>query len=197
MLTSTQSQLLTLPTQSRWHGNSENMVNTSQELIANAYAIAVNAHMGTDRKTTEAYVNHPLRIAQRIQQAGYSPEHVAIALLHDVVEDTAVTFADLVLMGFGAFTVSGVDSVTKREGETYPDAVLRASKHEAGSIVKLADNLDNSSPEQLAPFTAEKRAKQERKYAPARTTLLIAITGGMILDPTAVFTQSYRVSKAH
>lgn len=198
MLTPIQpKQWLTLPDNSRWHGDFANMVTLESQLLADAYVIAVNGHMGTDRLTTEAYINHPLRVAQRIQQAGYSPEHVAIGLLHDVVEDSELTLPDLVTLGFSDFIVGGVDSVTKRSGENYPDAVQRAGKHPGGKIVKLADNLDNSSQDQLAPFTAEKRAKQERKYAPARVTLLVAISGGMELDPLAVFTDTFRMAHSY
>lgn len=164
------------------------------EGITNAWSVATNAHSGVLRKTGEVYLNHPLRVAQRIQRAGFDEETIMIALMHDAVEDSDITLDDLYRLGFSDRVVSGVDAVTKRPGEAYPDAVERASRHLDGRIVKLADNLDNSSAEQLMPFTPEKRMKQINKYAPARLRLMQSIAGGAILDPEAVFTHDYRIS---
>lgn len=178
---------------SRWQGDEKNRPDISNPLVAKAYVVAVNAHAGVGRKSGEPYLNHPLRVAKRIQDAGYDNEVVAIALLHDAVEDSELTLADLRAFGFSPRIVSGIDSVTKRDGETYPEAVARASSHPDGKLVKLSDNLDNSSPEQLLPFSEEKREKQIRKYEPARITLLQAITGGTDMEPHSVFTRSYRI----
>lgn len=178
---------------SRWQGDEKYRPDISNPLVAKAYVVAVNAHAGVSRKSGEPYLNHPLRVAKRIQDAGYDNEVVAIALLHDAVEDSELTLADLRAFGFSPRIISGVDSVTKRDGESYPEAVARASNHPDGKLVKLSDNLDNSSPEQLLPFSEEKRQKQIRKYAPARVTLLQAITGGDLMEPQAVFTRTYRL----
>jgi hypothetical protein len=178
---------------SKWLGDEKYRPDVNNPMVALAFTVAVNAHKFMSRKSGEPYVNHPLRVAQRIQDAGFDQEVVAIALLHDAVEDSALTLSDLKAMRFSPRVISGVDSVTKRDGETYPEAVARASMHPDGKLVKLSDNLDNSSPEQLLAFSEEKRQKQIRKYAPARVTLLQAITGGSLMEPHAVFTKSYRL----
>jgi hypothetical protein len=178
----------------QWLGDEKYRPDVSHPMVAMAYTIAVKAHAGTSRKSGEPYLNHPLRVAKKIQDAGFPPEVVAIALMHDAVEDSDLTLADLRAFGFSPRIVSGIDSVTKRGGETYPEAVARASAHPDGRLVKLSDNLDNSSPEQLLPFSEEKRQKQIRKYEPARVTLLRAITGGDHMEPHAVFTKTYRVT---
>jgi hypothetical protein len=178
---------------SRWRGDEKYRPDISNPMVAKAYVVAVRAHENISRKSGEPYLNHPLRVAKKIQEAGYMPEIVAVALMHDAVEDSDLTLADLRAFGFSPRIISGIDSVTKRKGETYPEAVSRAASHPDGMLVKLSDNLDNSSPEQLLPFSEEKRQKQVRKYEPARVTLLRAITGGADIEPHAVFTKTYRI----
>lgn len=178
---------------SRWQGDEKYRPDISNPMVAKAYVVAVRAHENVSRKSGEPYLNHPLRVAKKIQQAGFDSEIVAIALMHDAVEDSDLTLADLRAFGFSPRIISGIDSVTKRKGETYPEAVSRAASHPDGMLVKLSDNLDNSSPEQLLPFSEEKRQKQIRKYEPARITLMNAIGAGSMLAPHEVFTKTYRI----
>lgn len=144
-------------------------------LIAKAYAIAVDSHAGVKRKSGEVYLNHPLRVAKKLQELGFNDEVVAVALMHDAVEDSNLTLSQLRRKGFNDRIVTGVDSVTKREGEEYPETIERAKNHPLGRPVKLADNGDNSSEEQLAPFDDARKAKQRAKYTPARITLVLSI----------------------
>lgn len=179
-----------------WKGDEKTRPDLRNPMVGKAFVVAVNAHAGVYRKNGEPYINHPLRTAKRIQDANFEPEAVAIALLHDSVEDSALDLSDLRAMGFSPRIVSGVDSVTKRTGEAYPETVNRACQHPDGSLVKLSDNLDNSSREQLMCFPEEKRQKQLKKYAPAMLTLVEQITGGVHLEPQDIFTKSYRMSMA-
>lgn len=181
------------PVTQEWMGDTALRPLLPDAMLRNAYIIASNAHAGVLRKTGEVYLNHPLRVAQRIQQAGFDDETIMIALMHDAVEDSDISLAGLSWLGFSERVITGVDSVTKRSAEPYPEAVARAASHPDGRLVKLADNLDNSSEEQLVPFTPEKREKQINKYAPARLLLMEAITGGAFIEPEAVFTQGYRL----
>lgn len=178
----------------RWRGAEEHQVDISHPQVGKAFAVAVNAHKEVVRKSNEPYINHPLRTALRLQQAGYNHEVVATALLHDAVEDSALTLDDLKAMNFSPRIITGVDAVTKREGEEYSEAVERAAQHPIGRLVKLSDNLDNSSEEQLKPFDEAKRAKQIRKYAPARARLLNAINGKPnVFARDALFSVTYRI----
>lgn len=153
-----------------WRGTVE--IDTSHPDVAKAYAIAILAHAGVKRVTGDPYINHPLRAARRLQRAGMDSDFVAAALLHDVVEDSDFTLGYLRRRGFNARIISAVDSVTKREGEPYEEAVARASKDPVGRIVKLSDNLDNSSPEQIASFDEERKQRATLKYAVAREKLM-------------------------
>lgn len=182
---------------SEWTGDVDSIgLKISSPLIAKSYALAVKAHSGVKRKSGEVYLNHPLRVAQRLQAEGFNDEVIAVALLHDAVEDSPMTLSDLRRYGFSERVVSGVDSVTKRDGETYEQAIERARKHPIGRLVKLSDNLDNSSDEQLAPFTPERQARQRAKYTPARVILIRSIrmnpTESMMVDAPG-FTKGYAI----
>lgn len=152
-----------------WGGQFQ--VELSSPVIAKAYDLAVQAHSYVRRTSGEAYINHPLRVAIALQSRGFSDEVIAIGLLHDAVEDSDMTFESLRRRGFSEFVVTGVESVTKREGEEYLDAVRRAAAHPGGRLVKLADTSDNSSPEQLAPLPEAKRQRVTIKYAAAQEIL--------------------------
>lgn len=142
-------------------------------LIQRAYATAVFAHHGQMRQGGGCYLNHPLRVALKVRALG--EETIIAALLHDVLEDSTITAANLREFGFSEAVVSAVISVTKREGEPYEDAIARAAADVIGRRVKLADNYDNSSASELACYSSEKKAKKLRKYLPARVALCQAI----------------------
>jgi GTP diphosphokinase / guanosine-3',5'-bis(diphosphate) 3'-diphosphatase len=85
---------------------------TEQELILRAYRVAELAHRGQTRASGEAYVNHCVAVAGLLVDMRVPPEVVAAGLLHDTVEDTAVTLDDL-RRDFNDDIAKMVDSVTK------------------------------------------------------------------------------------
>lgn len=153
-----------------WHGSTNLLPNVSDHLTRDAYRIAVIAHSKVSRKNGEPYINHPLRVAYRLRR--YSPVIQAVALLHDAVEDSDLTLDDLKALGMPTEIVRAIDAMTKRDGEDYHSAVIRAAQNPYARLVKLSDTLDNSSRQQLACFTEEKRQKQTRKYGGARKILV-------------------------
>jgi (p)ppGpp synthase/HD superfamily hydrolase len=64
-------------------------------LVRRAYAFAEAAHRGQRRKDDRAFIAHPVHVARLLAARGYDEEVVAAALLHDVVEDTTVTLAEI------------------------------------------------------------------------------------------------------
>lgn len=191
-------KVLAEPNGKRWLG--EVKLNLSHPLVAKAFAIAVRAHKGTNRINGEAYINHPLRVAERLQNNGFNEEVIMVALLHDAVEDSDLTLGDLRRLGFNERVVSGVDSVTKRGGEAYPDAVARASQHPIGRLVKLSDNLDNSSAAQINPLSPERQAKAIGKYTPARVYILKSLADApaeTLFDPSQGFHGEYKIRLHH
>ncbi len=122
-------------------------------LIDAAYGVAEAAHAEQRRDNGEPYITHPLAVAGIL--AGYKLDQASIitALLHDTVEDTAVTLADLGKR-FGTEVAGLVDGVTKltrlelqsdrtKQAENFRKLVLAMSKDIRVLIVKLADRLHN------------------------------------------------------
>ena len=87
-------------------------------MIERAYTLAQTAHVHQKRSSGEAYITHPLAVAGILAQTKLDPPTIAAALMHDVVEDTPVTLADIRAQ-FGDEIAKLVDAVTKlskREG---------------------------------------------------------------------------------
>ena len=85
------------------------------ELVNRAYVFAAQMHEGQRRKSGEPYFVHPVSVASVISQLRLDCASICAALLHDVVEDTQVSDADIVEQ-FGkeiAFLVSGVTKLSK------------------------------------------------------------------------------------
>lgn len=116
-------------------------------VIEKARRVAEQAHRGQTRRNGDPYITHPVRIAQsfRGMSIGEVEDEQVVSYLHDVVEDTEITLGQLEEFGFSGEQVEAVDSVTKREGESYLDFVLRAKANPVGRQVKEADIKDNLS----------------------------------------------------
>ena len=79
--------------------------------------IATKAHEGQVDRAGMPYIDHPRRVAERVAQVDGRPEAIAVAWLHDVVEDTATTLDDLRAGEFGEHVVAAVDAMTRRPDE--------------------------------------------------------------------------------
>ena len=148
-------------------------------LLADAYDLAFKAHAPQVRENGEPYITHPVAVAEIL--AGYRLDSASIitALLHDTIEDTGVTRAEIDRR-FGT-TVGGlVDGVTKltrlelqsdrtKQAENFRKLVLAMSKDIRVLLVKLADRLHNMRTLQFCE-KLEKRQRVAREtmeiYAP-------------------------------
>ncbi|SDZ00082.1 HD domain-containing protein [Asanoa ishikariensis] len=135
-------------------------------------AFAARCHEGQVDKAGRPYIDHPRTIAAALVEHG--DDAVMAGLLHDVVEDCAVTLDELRGRGYSERVVSAVDSVSHRDGETYLDGIRRAAVDPLGRLVKLADNATNSDEARLAVLDDETADRLRRKYARAREILLAA-----------------------
>lgn len=116
--------------------------------------IATKAHAGQFRRDEKTpYLNHVLDVASAFRPDSWEYD---IALLHDVVEDTEWSLDDLLNAGVESLTVSAVDALTKRKGETYEQYLERVSMNDWALRVKLVDiseNLaDDPTPRQVAKY---------------------------------------------
>lgn len=125
---------------------------TEDNLVAMAFGFAMECHSGQMRKWTgEHYITHPVSVAQRLKAAGiFDSKVIAAALLHDTVEDTEATYAD-VLNEFGLEVAKLVSEVTdcskKSDGcravRKRKDLEHLAKASPEGMSIKLADIIDN------------------------------------------------------
>jgi (p)ppGpp synthase/HD superfamily hydrolase len=128
-----------------------------------AIAIAVEGHFGQVDKAGAPYVLHPLRMMLRMS----SNDERIVAVLHDVCEDCpGWTLARLREEGFPDHLIEALNSVTKRDGETYEDFVRRAAANPIGRRVKLADLYDNCDLTRIAT-RSERDLQRVEKYRKA------------------------------
>lgn len=135
---------------------------TDEVMVAVGFAAA--AHMGQTDKAGQPYIDHPRRVARRLENP--TVLELSVAWLHDVVEDTNLTVWHIEDM-FGAEVAAAVDAITHRAGETRTDYYARVKANPVALKVKLADIADNTDPERLAALDPTTRARLQAKYANA------------------------------
>ncbi|WP_063774298.1 RelA/SpoT family protein [Streptacidiphilus rugosus] len=120
-------------------------------LLERAYQVAEASHRGQTRKSGEPYITHPLAVTMILAQLGAETTTLVAALLHDTVEDTAMTL-DQVREGFGdevAYLVDGVTKLEKvdfgaaAEAETFRKMLVATGQDVRVMVIKLADRLHN------------------------------------------------------
>jgi len=124
-----------------------------EDLLNRAYVYAMKAHGGQMRKSGDPYFTHPLAVAAILTELRADPASIATALLHDVVEDTDATIADME-KNFGKEIAHLVDGVTKlsqielrsdasKQAENFRKLVVAMADDVRVLLVKLADRLHN------------------------------------------------------
>ena len=120
-----------------------------------ALALAAMAHKGQYDLAGAPYICHPMRVAL----AQTDERARIVAILHDVVENTPITYEDLAKAGFDADIIAAVEVLTKRPGEKRIDAAARAKANPLALQVKLADVADNMNLARIGHPTAEDYAR--------------------------------------
>jgi len=128
--------------------------------LAHAIALAVEAHQGQVDRAGQPYILHPLRVMFQLK----SDIDRIVAILHDVVEDTAYTFADLRQMGYSEEIINALDGVTRREEESYEAFVERSAQNPISRRVKLADLTDNMDIRRIAEELSDKDVARLKRY---------------------------------
>ncbi len=109
-------------------------------LIVLAHEMAAEAHRGQRRKTGEPYIHHPVAVARIVAELGLDDVTVAAALLHDAVEDSEFTLAD-VERQFGAEVAMIVDGVTKLDRLEFDSKEAQQAASMRKMIVAIAKDL--------------------------------------------------------
>ncbi len=147
-------------------------------LLRRAYQVAEQAHEGQMRLSGEPYLSHPLAVTKLLAEMRLDTDALAAALLHDVVEDTAVTSEDI-RAEFGSTVEKLVEGVTKLgriklhsqaqiQAENIRKMLIAMAEDLRVVLIKLADRLHNMRT--IAPLSEERqrRIAQETMdiYAP-------------------------------
>ena len=132
----------------------QTLSNEDKLLIRKAFDIAADAHKDQRRKTGEPYIFHPIAVAKIVaNEIGLGGPSIASALLHDVVEDTDYTFADIEQL-FGEIIAKIVNGLTKIsrlqkdqdasiQAENFRKMLLTLNDDVRVILIKIADRLHN------------------------------------------------------
>lgn len=123
--------------------------------------LAVNEHAGVFDKGGKPYILHPLKVMHYLRSE--DEELQCIALGHDLIEDTGVTYSQLRDLGFTHRVIDGIRTLTKLPGETHDEYKHRVFLSEDAMKVKMADLRHNSDIRRLKGVT-EKDIARTAKY---------------------------------
>jgi GTP diphosphokinase / guanosine-3',5'-bis(diphosphate) 3'-diphosphatase len=153
------------------------------ERLATAYQFSEAAHSGQFRASGEPYISHPLEVANILAKLHLDSQALTAALLHDVMEDTSVTKAEITRK-FGKSVAELVDGVSKldhiefetreaAQAENFRKMLLAMSRDVRVMLIKLADRLHNMRTLGAVPAAKRKRIARETLeiYAPIANRL--------------------------
>ena len=132
------------------------------EQTKKALSLCFEAHKNQLDKSGLLYVFHPFHLAEQMD----TEETTIVALLHDVVEDTDCTLADLSAMGFDKVITDAIALMTHADGVDYMDYVRAIKSNPVAKAVKLADLRHNSDLTRL-DYIDEKALERRNKYLQA------------------------------
>lgn len=150
-----------------------------KKIIRKAFDVAVEAHKDQRRKSGEAYIFHPIAVAKIVaSEIGLGATAIAAALMHDVVEDSPITVAEIEKM-FNPKIAQLVDGLTKiakvktdqeisMQAENFRKMLLTLNDDVRVILIKLADRLHNmQTMESMADYKQAKIASETLYiYAP-------------------------------
>ena len=152
--------------------------NTNEALLNRAYVYAMKAHGEQKRASGDPYFSHPLEVAAILTDLKLDDATIAAALLHDTIEDTSATRAEIDQM-FGADIGALVEGLTKlkkldlvtkeaKQAENLRKLLLAIADDVRVLLVKLADRLHNMRTLSHVPPEARRRTAEETLdiYAP-------------------------------
>ena len=134
------------------------------ELTNRALRLAYAAHHGQTDKCGVPYIFHPCHLAEQRKDE----VSCCVALLHDVVEDTDVTFEDLAAEGYPEEVLAALRLLTHHPEEPYFDYVKRIKSNPIATKVKLADlahNSDLTRMDEITPYALTRNEKYKKAAA--------------------------------
>ena len=154
--------------------------------VCRAYHYAEQAHEGQYRRSGDPYIIHPLAVANILSQMHMDPQSLMAAMLHDVIEDTAVP-KDALVQQFGDTVTELVDGVSKlthikfesqeeKQAGNFQKMAMAMARDIRVILVKLADRLHNMRTLDAMPPDKKRRIARETLeiYAPIANRLGIS-----------------------
>lgn len=132
------------------------------ELTKKAMLIAYNAHHGQYDKGGVPYIFHPIHLAEQMD----TEEECIVALLHDVVEDTTVTFEELE-KEFPSTVMDALRLLTHEDGVPYMDYVKEIKTNSIATKVKMADIMHNYDKTRIGSDLVKKEKSKGGLYKEA------------------------------
>ena len=142
------------------------------EMLAKMLVIVTNAHDGQFDKGGHPYILHPLKVMHYLKSD--DEELMCMALGHDVIEDTSVTYEDLRKAGISERVIVGIEALTKRAGYSYEDYKKQVFSNIDAMRVKMADLRHNSDIRRLkgvGPKDLARIAKYHQFYLEIQSRL--------------------------
>lgn len=130
-------------------------------LLAVAIGLAALRHEKQFDKGGRPYILHLIAVMQYLETDDY--ELMQMGVLHDIIEDTDTTYAELILMGFSSRVVDGIRLLTKVPGQTHEEYKAGVLSTHDTIRVKRSDVRHNSDVLRLKGIT-EKDFKRMQKY---------------------------------
>jgi len=131
-----------------------------QHMLNAAITIAAAAHADQYDRGGVPYLMHPLAVMYHL--ATNDEELKVIAILHDVIEDTDVTYEDLRNVGISDRAIAGIAAMTKLPGETYAEYKIKVMSNRDAMRVKIADLWHNSDIRRLKGVSEKDIARVEK-----------------------------------
>jgi len=131
--------------------------------LTKAICFAAQKHEGQKRKDGTPYIYHPLKVAEIVKDAGFNEDYQVVAILHDVLEDTNATEAEV--REFGDDIFEAVFLLTKRSGLSEEEYVEKILKNNMAFIVKSADKMHNVWDISYYGTPGKTRSKEEKRTA--------------------------------
>ena len=132
------------------------------ELTKKAMKISFEAHKNQVDKNGMPYIYHPIHLAEQMNDENA----ICVALLHDVVEDSKITFENLEAEGFSEEIINAIKLMTHEDSVPYMDYVMKIKNNTIATKVKLADLRHNSDLTRL-DVVDEKARNRAEKYRQA------------------------------